>query len=131
MGTQQHPTPANRPDEMTGDVGPAAALGNVFSRPRDHAVTPLGRLYRRDVARLARHHPTLSLSQRDWIVVLSLALAFTNLEGAELAHAMWDGSPYLRSIAHNGGSAEDGSRYVQDVVLRALGTAQRLTKDSP
>jgi len=104
---------------------PVGPQGGVSTRmraiPRPQATTdisPLGQLYRREAARLTERYPTLDASRLDWMIVLSLARAFTTASAAELAWAMYEGSPQLdeRKAGHV-------SNYVTRTVMKALRAA--------
>jgi len=68
--------------------------------------------------RLAERYPALDASRLDWMIALSLARTFTDAEPAELARAMYEGSPGLteRKAGH---VADDVTR----TVMKALGAA--------
>ena len=99
--------------------GRVSARLRVLPRPQDTAdVSPLGQLYRREVARLAERYPALDASRLDWMIVLSLARTFTNSDAAELARAMYEGSPHLDE--RKAGHVAD---YVTRTVMKALAVA--------
>ncbi len=99
--------------------GRVSARLRVLPRPQNTAdVSPLGQLYRREVARLAERYPALDASRLDWMIVLSLARTFTDAEPAELARAMYEGSPRLDE--RKAGHVAD---YVTRTVMKALGAA--------
>jgi len=77
-------------------------------------VSPLVRLYRREADRL----PTADMSRLDWMITLSLARAFTDVDATELARAMVEGSPQLTE--RKAGHVAD---YVARTVAKALATA--------
>jgi hypothetical protein len=78
------------------------------------AVSPLGRLYRHEAERLIQRYPHADLSKMDWMIVLSLARAFTDADGTELARAMVEGSPRL---------AERKAGHLTDYVARTVAKA--------
>ncbi len=106
----------------TAPARPGAWVGtHVRAIPRPQGTTdisPLGQLYRREVARLAECYPMLDVSRLDWMIVLSLARTFTDADAAELARATYEGSPRLdeRKAGH---VADDVTR----TVMKALGAA--------
>lgn len=77
-------------------------------------ISPLGQLYRGEVARLVRRYPATDLSRLDWMIVLSLARAFQDATAEELARAMVEGSP---------GLTERKRGHVSDYVARTVGKA--------
>jgi len=83
-------------------------------------VSPLGRLYRREVTRLLQRYLAADLSRLDWMIVLSLARAYEDATAEELARAMVEGSPGLdeRKAGHVG-------NYVARTVSKALAVAGR------
>ncbi len=83
-------------------------------------LSPLGKLFRREVTRLAQRYPVLDGSRLDWMVVLSLARAFADATAAELAQAMVEGSPHLEE--RKAGHVAD---YVARTVGKALDTVRR------
>jgi hypothetical protein len=102
-----------------GPRGGVSARVRVIPRSRGTTdISPLGQLYRREVARLAERYPTLDASRLDWMIVLSLARTFTDADAAELARAMYEGSPRLdeRKAGHM-------ADYVTRTVMKALGAA--------
>jgi hypothetical protein len=78
-----------------GSTVPHALAAIVVPIADGAAVSPLGRLYRHEAERLIQRYPEADLSKMDWMIVLSLARAFTDADGAELARAMVEGSPRL------------------------------------
>jgi hypothetical protein len=112
----------------TAPVGPRGEVDarlRVLPRPQDTAdVSPLGQLYRREAARLAERYPALDASRLDWMIVLSLARTFTDADPAELARAMYEGSPGLTE--RKAGHVSD---YVTRTVMKALGAAAQERAD--
>lgn len=82
--------------------------------------SPLGALYRKEAHRLRRRYPALDDDRRDWIVLRSLARAFLDVDAAELAQAMVEGSPGL--VKRKAGHTEV---YVSFVVHDALTVARQ------
>jgi len=108
-------------------TAPVGLRDRVSTRPRvlprpqgTEAVSPLGQLYRREAARLAERYPALDASRLDWMIVVSLARAFTTADAAELARAMYEGSPGLTE--RKAGHVSD---YVTRTVMKALDVAVR------
>src|SRR5581483_7099883 len=72
---------------------------------RSARMSPLANLYRREVKRLRHRYPTLEPRDVDRMVTMSLAHAFLDVEAAEMAHAMADGNPSLRTQAAEAAAA--------------------------
>ncbi len=86
-------------DRDAGEGTPAP-----FSHPEGAAVSlsPLGRLYQREVARLVPRYPALDPSRIDWMIVVDLARRFPDAPAVALERAMIEGSPHLaaRKVGH-------------------------------
>ncbi len=91
----------------------AGGDGPHASRP-----SPLGALYRKEARRLRRRYPGLDDDRRDWIITLSFARAFLDIDADELEHAIREGSTRLAR-----GTAGDLEVYVSRLVQAALATA--------
>ncbi len=78
-------------------------------------LSPLGALYRREATRLLARYPAADLSRVDWVIILSLVYAFQDVSAAELAQAMYEGSPRL--YERKAGHVAD---YVQRTVAKAV-----------
>jgi len=102
------------PAAGTRGAVPFALAAIVVPSTGGGAVSPLGQLYRREVERLLQRYPSADISKMDWMIVLSLARAFTDAEGAELARAMVEGSPRL---------AERKAGHLADYVARTVAKA--------
>jgi len=102
------------PAAGTRGAAPFALAAIVVPPTGGGAVSPLGQLYRREVERLLQRYPSADISKMDWMIVLSLARAFTDAEGAELARAMVEGSPRL---------AERKAGHLADYVARTVAKA--------
>ena len=105
-----------------GGIAPEA-----FSRPEGAAVSvsPLGRLYQREVARLVPRYPALDPSRIDWMIVVALARRFPDADDAALGQAMREGSPRLGE--RKAGHVDD---YVTRTVARALRQVQQARPDA-
>jgi len=102
------------PAAGVGGAAPHALAAIVVPIPDGATVSALGHLYRREAERLIQRYPTADLSKMDWMIVLSLARAFTDADGAELARAMIKGSPRL---------AERKAGHLTDYVARTVAKA--------
>lgn len=89
-------------------------LGELTRRAPGEAVSPLGQMYRREVVRLVARYPERDQSRLDWMIVLGLARAYTDLSAAELGRAMLEGSPRL---------GERKAGHVMDYIARTVSKA--------
>jgi len=106
---------AGRAPTASGGGATAHALAAILVPNIDGGdVSPLGLLYRREAEWLLQRYPGADLSKMDWMIILSLARAFTDADGAELARAMVEGSPRL---------AERKAGHLTDYVARTVAKA--------
>lgn len=107
---------ADQTGERPGDRVPA---------PRGRGrVSPLGRLYRKEYQRLRARFPDQDAEERDRCILLTLALAFLDVDAEELAQAMVEGHRVL---------SNQFSRYAwfakPEEVTCVVGEARRLRYD--
>ena len=93
----------------------------MAARERSGPMSPLGRLYRMEYARLRSRFPDQDPLERDRYILLTLAFAFMDVDGEELARAMVEGSHEVR-LLHNQGISDT----VREMADRATATARKL-----